>query len=104
MAASRIFALARTMRWAMVASGTTKARAISGVERPPSRRSVSATRAAGASAGWQHVKIRRRRSSGTADSSSIVVGRDEQRGGLRLAVLHGTPPAGGGRGSGAGPW
>ena len=33
------------MRWAMVGSGTRNARAISSVVRPPSRRSVSATRA-----------------------------------------------------------
>ena len=45
------------MRWAMVGSGTRKARAISGVERPPSSRSVKATWASGASAGWQQVNI-----------------------------------------------
>ena len=37
--------LARTIRWATVPSETRNARAISGVDRPPSRRSVSATRA-----------------------------------------------------------
>ena len=37
--------LARTMRWATVASGTRKARAISSVVNPPSSRSVRATRA-----------------------------------------------------------
>src|SRR6476646_7417945 len=70
MFASRILPLARTSRWAIVGSGTRKARAISAVVRPPNSRSVSATRALGASAGWQHVKIRRRRSSGTAPSST----------------------------------
>ncbi len=59
------------MRCAIVGSGTMNARAISGVERPPSRRRVSAICAAGARAGWQQVKINRRRSSGTADSSSM---------------------------------
>ena len=54
----------------MVGAGTRKACAISSVESPPSVRSVSATCASGASAGWQHVKIRRRRSSGTGVSSS----------------------------------
>ena len=54
----------------MVGAGTRKARAISSVESPPSVRSVSATCASGASAGWQHVKIRRSRSSGTGVSSS----------------------------------
>ena len=63
MPASRIFFFARTIRWASVASGTRNARAISGVVRPPSVRRVSATRASRASAGWQQVKISRRRSS-----------------------------------------
>ena len=63
MPASRIFRLARTIRWASVASGTRKARAISGVVRPPRVRSVRATRASSASAGWQQVKMSRRRSS-----------------------------------------
>ena len=49
--------LARTMRWAIVGSGTRKARAISSVVRPPSRRSVSATRASVESTGWQAVNI-----------------------------------------------
>src|SRR6266550_577930 len=66
MPARRILRLARTRRWAMVASGTRKALAICGVVSPPSVRSVSATRASGASAGWQQVNISRRRSSGTA--------------------------------------
>ena len=44
--------------------GTRNARAISSVSRPHRVRRVSATCASGASAGWQQVKIRRRRSSG----------------------------------------
>ena len=43
--ASASVRLARTIRWATVGSGTRNARAISSVVRPPSRRSVSATRA-----------------------------------------------------------
>ena len=54
----------------MVGAGTRKARAISSVDSPPSVRSVSATCASIASAGWQHVKIRRSRSSGIGASSS----------------------------------
>ena len=49
--ASRIFCLARTSRFAIVASGTRNARAMYGVSSPPSRRSVSAICALGASAG-----------------------------------------------------
>ena len=45
-------------------SGTRKARAISSVVRPPRVRSVSATWASSASAGWQQVKMSSRRSSG----------------------------------------
>ena len=59
MAAVRILALARTNRWATVASACRKARAISAVCSPHTRRSVSATWAAGARAGWQQVKISR---------------------------------------------
>src|SRR5512132_2888617 len=68
--ASRILPLALTSRWAMVASGTRKARAISAVVSPPSSRRVSATWTPGSSAGWQQVKIRRSRSSRTAPSSA----------------------------------
>ena len=66
---SRILRLARTSRWAIVASGTRKARAISPVSRPPSRRSVMATWVSGASAGWQHRNISRSWSSGTTSTS-----------------------------------
>jgi hypothetical protein len=69
MRASRILPFARTSRWAIVAVGTRKARAISSVSRPPSVRRVRATCASGASAGWQQVKIRRRRSSGISPGS-----------------------------------
>jgi hypothetical protein len=71
MRASAILRLARTIRLPMVGSETKKARAISPVERPPSVRSVSATRAGIASAGWQQVKISRSRSSTIELSSSI---------------------------------
>src|SRR5438034_254669 len=69
MLAARILRLARTRRCAIVASGTRKARAISAVSSPPSSRSVSATWTPVARAGWQQVKIRRRRSSGTGPTS-----------------------------------
>ena len=69
MRSSRIFVFARTMRWASVAGFVRNARAISSVVRPQTSRSVSAHRASGASAGWQHVKIRRSRSSSTSSSS-----------------------------------
>ena len=66
MPALRILRLARVSRCAMVGSGTRKARAISGVVMPANVRSVNATCASSASAGWQHVNIRRSRSSGTS--------------------------------------
>ncbi len=50
-----MLALARVMRWATVASGTSRARAISAVVNPPTARSVSATCDGGRSAGWQHI-------------------------------------------------
>src|SRR6266481_2652129 len=62
--------LARTIRWAMVGSGTRKARAISSVVRPPSKRSVSATRASVERTGWQETNTRRRRSSPMSSSSA----------------------------------
>ena len=60
-----IFFFARVIRCAIVVSGTRNACAISATVRPPSSRRVSATRASGASAGWQQVKISRSRSSST---------------------------------------
>ena len=68
-------------RWS--ASGTRNARAISSVVRPPSRRSVSATRASGDSTGWQAVKIRRSRSSPTSSSSASRSGSPLGPGGSR---------------------
>lgn len=72
MRALRIFAFARTNRCAMVGSGTRNARATSAVDSPPSRRSVSATRAGSASAGWQQVKISRSWSSGSSSAASTA--------------------------------
>ena len=68
--ASAILRLARTIRLPIVGSATRNARAISPVVSPPSARSVNATRADRSSAGWQQVKISRRRSSTIALSSS----------------------------------
>jgi hypothetical protein len=51
MPACRTFRFARTMRWASVASGTKNAAAMSPVAIPHTDRMVSATRAAGSSAG-----------------------------------------------------
>jgi hypothetical protein len=64
MRAAAIFFFARVMRAAIVGSDTRNALATSAVVRPHSSRSVSATRASAASAGWQQVKISRSRSSG----------------------------------------
>ena len=50
--------LARLIRWAMVASGTRNAWAISAVVKPPTARNVSAIAEAGVNAGWQHMKRR----------------------------------------------
>ena len=88
MPASRILALARTSRWAIVGSATRKAAAISAVVSPPSRRSVRATRASMARAGWQHVKIRRSRSSrhGTLLVGDVGAGGHQPRR-LSLAVV-----------------
>jgi hypothetical protein len=86
MPASRIFRFARTSRCASVASGTRKARATSSVCRPPTSRSVSATCDSTASAGWQHVKTRLRRSSGIElKSSSSSVRSSSSR--VRSSVL-----------------
>ena len=71
MCASAILRFARTIRFPMVGSATRNARAISPVVMPPSARSVSATRAGSSSAGWQHVKISRSRSSTIMLSSSM---------------------------------
>src|SRR5215207_9748088 len=55
MPASRILALARTMRCDNVGGAVRKARAISSVVRPQTSRRVSATRASGDRAGSQPV-------------------------------------------------
>src|SRR4029450_10095227 len=70
MPASLIFRFARVSRPFMVSDSTRKARAISSVLRPPSARSVRATCASSASAGWQHMKISSSRSSGNSGSST----------------------------------
>ena len=70
MRASRILRLARTMRCAVLAAGSRKALATSGVDSPPRQRRVSAVWAGSPSAGWQQVKNSRSRSSGTSSSST----------------------------------
>ena len=72
------------MRWAIVGSGTRNARAISAVVSPPSKRSVSATRASVGSTGWQAVKIRRSRSSPM--SSSMAASKSGTAISLRLEL------------------
>jgi hypothetical protein len=52
-----IFCLARTSRFDIVGSATRNARAISAVVSPASVRTVNATCASNASAGWQQVNI-----------------------------------------------
>ena len=65
-----IFCLVRRSRLLIVASVTTNARATSRVERPVTVLSVSATRPASGSAGWQHMNSRASRSSPNASSSA----------------------------------
>ena len=72
MLASTILRFARTMRCAIVGSATRNAAAISAVVKPATARSVRATCASCASAGWQHVKISRSLSSASAGSLSNV--------------------------------
>jgi hypothetical protein len=57
MRASRILALARTMRWASVGAGVRKAWAISSVVRPHTSRSVRATWVSGPRAGDRWAPI-----------------------------------------------
>ncbi len=71
---SRIVRLAREMRWAIVASGTTKARAICAVVRPPTARRVRATAEGGVSAGWQHRNSRTSVSSCSRMAGSSTAG------------------------------
>ncbi len=69
MCACRIFCRARVSRLAIDASLTSRARATSGVVRPHSVRSDSATWVSGARLGWQQVKTSRSRSSSTTEST-----------------------------------
>ena len=89
--ASASVRLARTMRCAIVGSGTRNARAISSVVRPPSRRSVSATRASVESTGWQRVKISRSRSSPMSSSGWRRLGRASCRPRSRARVRPASP-------------
>ena len=82
--ASASVRFARTMRCAIVGSATRNARAISSVVRPPSRRSVSATRASVDSTGWHAMKTSRSRSSPM--SSSIDRLRDRGDGVCLVAI------------------
>ena len=67
--ASRMRCLARLTRWAIVASGTKKALAISAVVRPPTALSVRAICDGGVKAGWQHSSSRIRVSSRSGSGS-----------------------------------
>src|SRR3984885_15199675 len=67
-----ILDLARTRRFAMVASGTKKARAMASTSRRASVRKAKATWASRLRAGWQQVKIRRSMSSRGSLSVSIA--------------------------------
>src|SRR5437867_4091859 len=72
MRASLIFDFARTIRCARVGDGVRKACATSSVVRPQTSRSVSAIWASGLRAGWQQVKMSRKRSSSTPSSYSGI--------------------------------
>ena len=79
--------LARLIRWAIVASGTRKARAISAVVRPPTARRVSASwRRRATAPGWQHRNSRVSVSSSLRRGSSSGRRRDELVGGTCAAV------------------
>ena len=67
---------ARLMRWAIVASGTRNALAISAVVSPPTARRVSAMADGRVSAGWQHMNSRMSESS---CSGAAVGARTEAR-------------------------
>ena len=71
MPASTILRFARVIRAAIVVSLTRNSRAISLTLRPATRRSVSAALDPGEIAGWQHMKINRRRSSVITSGSPI---------------------------------
>ena len=90
------------MRWAIVASGTRKARAISAVVRPPTARRVSASCDGGESAGWQHrnssvsvSSCRAARSRRRSARRGVVAARSSssrRRRALVAAQLVGQPP------------
>ncbi len=89
MRAAAIFFFARVSRAAIVGSATRNACAMSAVATPHTRRSVSATCASGASAGWQQVKTSRRRSSGmvpASGSSGSTSSRSSSSGSLASSV------------------
>ena len=69
-------ALARLIRWAMVASGTRNAAAISRVVRPPTARSVSGMASAGVSDGWQHMNMRMSVSSRSGGGSGLTADQE----------------------------
>ena len=87
MPATLILDLARVSRRFIVSAGTRKARAISSVVSPATARSVSATCASMASAGWQHMKTSSSRSSGiggpsmTSSASSWLLREQGELGG-----------------------
>src|ERR1022692_1119409 len=84
-----ILRLARTSFCAVTVSGSTNARAIFRVVRPHSARNARATCADCASAGWQHVNIRLKRSSGlapAATSCSSVAGASSAANNPSLSV------------------
>ena len=86
MPASRIFRLARTRRCAIVTVGTTNARAISSVSRPPRVRSVSAICDSLARAGWQQVKIAPQAIVGYFARVEVWLMRDRERSGFGLRL------------------
>jgi hypothetical protein len=67
--AAAIVFFARVIRACTVGTGTRNARAISALARPPTTRSVKATRASGDSTGWQATNISARMSSSTRSRS-----------------------------------
>ena len=85
--------LARLMRWAMVASGTRNALAISAVVKPPTARSVSAIADGGVSAGWQHMNSSASVSSCAPAASRSGAGR-QLLGVARPRNLFAAPPGG----------
>ena len=86
--ASLIVCLARLIRWAIVASGTRKAFAISAVVRPPTARSVSASCDGTDSAGWQQrnssVSVSSRSAIGPGSGTSRRVTSSRRRRALSL--------------------